>query len=119
MQRLIQLLRITYLKTESPHLVGRATPDAAGKARPTVNHLTAMNYVILNNGRNHGPITPFSRRWEKGWGERSEGGGAGSVRCKKRDFCSTSLSLALSRLRERGFVLQFHPTSIGVAGNIT
>jgi len=34
-------LRITYLKTESPHLVGRATPvlslskrpDAAGKAR--------------------------------------------------------------------------------------
>jgi len=77
------------------------------------------HYVILNNGRNHGPITPFSRRWEKGWGERSEGGGAGSVRCKKRDFCSTSLSLALSRLRERGFVLQFHPTSIGVAGNIT
>src|SRR3989304_10235029 len=34
------LLRITYLKTESPHLVGLATPDAAGKARPTVNHLT-------------------------------------------------------------------------------
>src|SRR3972149_4710054 len=50
------LLRITYLKTESPHLVGRATPvlslskrpDAAGKARPTVNHLTVMNYVKLN-----------------------------------------------------------------------
>ena len=45
------LLRITYLKTESPHLVGRATPDAAGKARPTVNHLTVMNYVKLNNQR--------------------------------------------------------------------
>src|SRR3990172_4955225 len=43
------LLRITYLKTESPHLVGRATPDAAGKARPTVNHLTVMNYVKLNS----------------------------------------------------------------------
>jgi len=43
------LLRITYLKTVSPHLVGRATPDAAGKARPTVNHLTVMNYVKLNN----------------------------------------------------------------------
>jgi len=50
-------MRITYLKTESPHLVGRATPvlslskrpDAAGKARPTVNHLTVMNYVKLNN----------------------------------------------------------------------
>ena len=44
------------MKTESPHLVGRATPvlslskrpDAAGKARPTVNHLTVMNYVKLN-----------------------------------------------------------------------
>jgi len=44
------------LKTVSPHLVGRATPvlslskrpDAAGKARPTVNHLTVMNYVKLN-----------------------------------------------------------------------
>src|SRR3990172_5162819 len=43
------LLKITYLKTESPHLVGRATPDAAGKARPTVNHLTVMSYVKLNN----------------------------------------------------------------------
>ena len=51
------LLRITYLKTESPHLVGRATPvlslskrpDAAGFARPTVNHLTVMNYVKLNS----------------------------------------------------------------------
>src|SRR3989337_3065332 len=38
------------LKTESPHLVGRATPDAAGKARPSVNHLTVMNYVKLNSG---------------------------------------------------------------------
>src|SRR3989338_1181184 len=45
----LQVLRITYLKTVSPHLVGRATPDAAGKARPTVNHLTVMNYVKLNN----------------------------------------------------------------------
>ena len=45
----ILLLRITYLKTESPHLVGRATPDAAGKARTTVNHLTVMNYVKLNS----------------------------------------------------------------------
>jgi len=44
-----KLLRITYLKTVSLHLVGRATPDAAGKARPTVNHLTVMNYVKLNN----------------------------------------------------------------------
>src|SRR3990170_68591 len=47
--RIKQLLRITYLKTESPHLVGRATPDAAGKARPTGNHLTVMNYVKLNS----------------------------------------------------------------------
>src|SRR3989338_3620137 len=37
------LLRITYLKTESPHLVGRPPPDAAGKARPTVNHLNPNN----------------------------------------------------------------------------
>src|SRR3989338_5607411 len=44
-----ELLRITYSKTESPHLVGRATPDAGEKARPTVNHLTVMNYVKLNN----------------------------------------------------------------------
>src|SRR3989304_2793214 len=42
------LLKITYLKTESPHLVGRATPDAAGKARPTGKHLTIMNYLKLN-----------------------------------------------------------------------
>ena len=49
LQRNIVLLRITYLKTESPRLVGRAAPDAAGKARPTGNHLTVMNYVKLNN----------------------------------------------------------------------
>ena len=51
------------MKTESPHLVGLATPvlslskrpDAAGKARPTVNHLTVMNYVKLNkDGRGSG-----------------------------------------------------------------
>ena len=29
--------------------VGRATPDAAGKARPTVNHVIVMNYVKPNN----------------------------------------------------------------------
>jgi hypothetical protein len=44
-----RLLRITYLKTTSSYFVGRATPDAAGKARPTVNHLTVMIYVKLNN----------------------------------------------------------------------
>ncbi len=43
------LLRIAYLKKVSAHLVSRATPDAAGKARPTVNHITVMNYVKLGS----------------------------------------------------------------------
>ena len=30
------------------HLVGRATPDAAGKARPTAIRLIALNYVMVN-----------------------------------------------------------------------
>jgi len=47
------LLRITYLRVRIS--VGRATPDAAGKARPTVNHLTVMNYVKLNKRNYYSP----------------------------------------------------------------
>ena len=45
---LLILFMIAQLKTWSPYLVGRAAPDAAGKARPTVNHVIVMNYVKLN-----------------------------------------------------------------------
>jgi hypothetical protein len=36
------------------HQVGRATPDAADKARPTVNRLTAMNFIKLNQKKEQG-----------------------------------------------------------------
>src|SRR4030065_8751 len=45
---LLKLLRITYLKTESPHLVGRATPDAAGQTRPFGKNLSNLNFFKAN-----------------------------------------------------------------------
>src|SRR3989338_10117376 len=44
---LLKLLRITYLKTESPHLVGRATPDAAGKTRPPAKESKKKKYFKI------------------------------------------------------------------------
>ena len=50
----VYLIEDYIFEAESPHLVGRAMPDAEGKARPTVNHLTVMNYVKLNKRFNFG-----------------------------------------------------------------
>ena len=46
----LHAIELSIMEDNNAALVGRATPDAAGKARPTVN---VMNYEKLNSIANH------------------------------------------------------------------